>query len=74
MKFALSAVVTLFALTLAPAHAAAPLEPLGAQPARGAKPSVFDLRTQVVYLWFRLYAPSEKFWDRSFKLPDVERI
>jgi len=26
------------------------------------------------YLWFRLYGPSEGFWDKSFKLPDVERL
>jgi hypothetical protein len=26
------------------------------------------------YLWFRLYAPSEAFWDKSFVLPDVERV
>lgn len=26
------------------------------------------------YLWFRLYAPGEAFWDKSFKLPDVERV
>jgi hypothetical protein len=26
------------------------------------------------YLWFRIYAPSEAFWDKSFKLPDVELI
>jgi hypothetical protein len=25
------------------------------------------------YLWFRLYAPAEAFWDKSFVLPDVER-
>jgi hypothetical protein len=24
------------------------------------------------YLWFRLYAPGEAFWNKSFKLPDVE--
>jgi hypothetical protein len=26
------------------------------------------------YLWFRLYAPAETFWDKSFVLPDVERV
>jgi hypothetical protein len=26
------------------------------------------------YLWFRIYAPSEAFWDKSFKLPDVELL
>ncbi len=26
------------------------------------------------YLWFRLYAPSEAFWDKSFVLPDVEPV
>jgi hypothetical protein len=26
------------------------------------------------YLWFRFYAPGEKFWDKSFKLPDVELV
>jgi hypothetical protein len=25
-------------------------------------------------LWFRLYAPAEAFWDKSFVLPDVERV
>jgi hypothetical protein len=24
------------------------------------------------YLWFRLYAPAEAFWNKSFKMPDVE--
>jgi hypothetical protein len=26
------------------------------------------------YLWFRLYAPAEAFWDKSFKLDDVELL
>jgi hypothetical protein len=26
------------------------------------------------YLWFRLYAPGEAFWDKTFKLPDVELV
>ncbi len=26
------------------------------------------------YLWFRLYSPDTAFWDKSFKLPDVERV
>jgi len=26
------------------------------------------------YLLFRFYAPTEAFWDKSFKLPDVERL
>ncbi len=24
------------------------------------------------YLWFRLYAPEEAFWNKSFKMPDME--
>jgi hypothetical protein len=24
------------------------------------------------YLWLRLYAPEEAFWNKSFKMPDVE--
>ena len=26
------------------------------------------------YLWFRLYAPGEAFWNKSFELPDVELV
>ena len=26
------------------------------------------------YLWFRLYAPEEAFWNKSFKMPDVELV
>ncbi|MFY9842811.1 MAG: DUF1214 domain-containing protein [Terriglobales bacterium] len=26
------------------------------------------------YLWFRFYAPSEAFWDKSFELPDFELV
>ena len=26
------------------------------------------------YLWFRLYAPGEAFWNKTFKLPDVELV
>jgi hypothetical protein len=26
------------------------------------------------YLWLRLYSPEEAFWDKSFKLPDVELL
>lgn len=26
------------------------------------------------YVWFRLYAPGESFWNKSFKLPDVELV
>jgi hypothetical protein len=26
------------------------------------------------YLWFRLYAPEEAFWNKTFKLPDVEPV
>jgi hypothetical protein len=26
------------------------------------------------YLWFRLYAPAEAFWNKSFELPDVELV
>ena len=26
------------------------------------------------YLWFRLYAPGETFWNKTFKLPDVELV
>jgi hypothetical protein len=26
------------------------------------------------YLWFRLYAPGEDFWNKTFKLPDVELV
>ena len=26
------------------------------------------------YLWFRLYAPEEAFWDKSFKMPDLELV
>jgi hypothetical protein len=26
------------------------------------------------YLWLRLYAPEESFWNKSFKMPDVELV
>jgi hypothetical protein len=26
------------------------------------------------YLWFRLYGPEEAFWNKSFKMPDVELV
>jgi hypothetical protein len=26
------------------------------------------------YLWFRLYGPEETFWNKSFKMPDVELV
>ena len=26
------------------------------------------------YLWLRLYSPEEAFWNKSFKMPDVERV
>ena len=26
------------------------------------------------YLWLRLYAPEEAFWNKSFKIPDVELV
>ena len=26
------------------------------------------------YLWFRLYAPGEAFWNKTFELPDVELV
>src|SRR6516164_1929799 len=26
------------------------------------------------YLWLRLYAPEEAFWQKSFKMPDLERM
>ena len=26
------------------------------------------------YLWLRLYVPEEAFWNKSFKMPDVERV
>lgn len=26
------------------------------------------------YLWLRLYAPEEAFWNKSFKMPDVELV
>jgi hypothetical protein len=26
------------------------------------------------YVWFRLYAPGDAFWNKSFKLPDVELV
>jgi hypothetical protein len=26
------------------------------------------------YLWFRLYAPGEAFWNKTFELPDVEMV
>jgi hypothetical protein len=26
------------------------------------------------YLWFRFYAPGEAFWNKTFKLPDVELV
>jgi hypothetical protein len=26
------------------------------------------------YLWFRLYGPEQPFWDKTFKLPDVELL
>jgi hypothetical protein len=26
------------------------------------------------FLWFRFYGPGESFWDKSFKLPDVEAV
>jgi hypothetical protein len=26
------------------------------------------------YLWLRLYGPEEPFWNKSFKLPDVELV
>jgi hypothetical protein len=29
---------------------------------------------QEPYLWFRLYGPEEAFWNKSFKMPDVELV
>ena len=26
------------------------------------------------YVWLRLYGPTEPFWNKSFKMPDVERV
>ncbi len=26
------------------------------------------------YPWLRLYAPEAAFWDKIFKMPDVERV
>ena len=26
------------------------------------------------YVWLRLYGPEEAFWNKSFKMPDVERV
>jgi len=26
------------------------------------------------YLWLRLYGPEEAFWDKTFKMPDVELV
>jgi hypothetical protein len=26
------------------------------------------------YLWLRLYAPEEPFWNKTFKMPDVEPV
>jgi hypothetical protein len=26
------------------------------------------------YVWFRLYGPEEAFWNKTFKLPDVELV
>jgi hypothetical protein len=26
------------------------------------------------YLWLRLYAPEEEFWNKTFKMPDVELL
>lgn len=27
-----------------------------------------------LYLWLRLYAPDEAFWNKTFKMPDLERV
>jgi hypothetical protein len=27
-----------------------------------------------LYLWLRLYAPEEAFWNKTFKMPDLERL
>ena len=27
-----------------------------------------------LYFWFRLYAPGEAFWTKTFELPDVELV
>jgi hypothetical protein len=26
------------------------------------------------YLWLRLYAPDEPFWNKKFEIPDVELV
>ena len=26
------------------------------------------------YIWLRLYGPEEAFWNKSFKMPDVELV
>ena len=26
------------------------------------------------YLWLRLYGPEEAFWNKSFKMPDIELV
>ena len=26
------------------------------------------------YVWLRLYGPEEAFWNKSFKMPDVEPV
>ena len=31
-------------------------------------------RGKTPYLWLRLYGPDEAFWNKSFKMPDVELV
>jgi hypothetical protein len=26
------------------------------------------------YIWLRLYGPDTAFWQKSFKMPDVEKV
>ncbi len=46
----------------------------GPKPPKGFENNWLPTMGKKPYLWFRLYAPAEAFWDKSFKLPDVELV
>jgi len=40
----------------------------------GMEPNWIPTAGKEPYLWLRLYGPDEGFWNKTFKMPDVELV